>query len=572
MTTNYLLKRPGGGYAARMKIPADLVDHYGQTHHVKGLSTKELTEAKRRMWIMVDQWRRDHDDIRTRRTLTDADNADAVWQHYTSTLDRDEQARQMMPTAADLEAFTDPFDKLVASKAREIDANARRVKLDHMRKHLAAGETVLINHEVDAYTDQHKLLLNDADRADLARKMMRAEIEALEATVKRDGGDYTHIPADPIVKPSSGARAEKAAPGESVMELFDRYARERGKTIKADTLNQARRDIGTYVDMVGHGFPASKIDKRTVGEWKALLLQYPVKASETKDFAGMSIVEIVRHNAKIGKPVISDKTVNRYLSGMSGFCRWLSAHGIIAANPVADMFLDKPDDDDDEKEVFTTDQMNTLFKSPLFTGCLRDGSPRDWSQKGNVMIRDHRYWVPLVMLYSGARPGEIAQLLVDDVRQEDGVWIMHITNTGKGDKSVKNKSSRRVVPVHSELVKLGFLDYHAATKRAGEARLFPNAERNERGQMIADFSRDFGRYLECIGVKSGRGVSLYSLRHGFTDALRRAGYLNVQFGFLLGHSSGTKITKGYGVLAEGTLKQRVELVEKVAYPGLNLPF
>src|SRR5690606_20490943 len=164
----------------------------------------------------------------------------------------------------------------------------------------------------------------------------RAEIEALEATLKRDRGDYSHAPSDPIVKPSNGARAEKAAPGESVMEVFERYARERGKTIKADTLNQARRDIGTYVSMVGHSFPASKIDKKTVGEWKALLLQYPVKATETKAFEGMSISEIVRHNEKIGKPVISDKTINRYLSGMSCFCKWLSAHGIIPVNPVSD--------------------------------------------------------------------------------------------------------------------------------------------------------------------------------------------------------------------------------------------
>jgi len=133
------------------------------------------------------------------------------------------------------------------------------------------------------------------------------------------------------------------------------------------------------------------------------------------------------------------------------------------------------------------------------------------------------------MLYSGARPAEIAQLAVNDVRADRDNWIMDITETTDDDdesvKSVKTEGSRRVVPVHQELVKLGFLDYLAETKRAGHARLFPLAARNSRGQMIADFSREFGRYLGKIGLKKGRGISLYSFRHGAFDALRRAGYL-----------------------------------------------
>jgi hypothetical protein len=50
-----------------------------------------------------------------------------------------------------------------------------------------------------------------------------------------------------------------------------------------------------------------------------------------------------------------------------------------------------------------------------FAGCQSDDSPRQSCKPGNVMIRNHRYWVSLVMLYSRARPGEIGQLLVDDV-------------------------------------------------------------------------------------------------------------------------------------------------------------
>lgn len=173
------------------------------------------------------------------------------------------------------------------------------------------------------------------------------------------------------------------------------------------------------------------------------------------------------------------------------------------------------------------------------------------------------------MLYSGARPAEIAQLGIEDVRQEHGHWIMHITTEGDGDKSVKTDGSMRVVPVHKELVRLGFLKYHADMRKAGNTRLFPLAERNERGQMMADFSRDFPRYLTKIGLKNGRGLSLYSFRHGVADALRRAGYLDEQFGFILGHVAGT-MTQRYGTLPQGMIEQRAELINSITYPGLIL--
>lgn len=143
---------------------------------------------------------------------------------------------------------------------------------------------------------------------------------------------------------------------------------------------------------------------------------YPVKAIETKEFACMKIFQIVEHNKTAGKPVLISRTVNRYLSSLGAFYSWLVAHGYIDGNPTDGMSLAK---DKREKVLpFTVEQMNVLLKSPLFTGCNSDEAPRFWSQLGTARIRDHRYWVPLIMLYSGARPAEIAQLAVNDLRKE----------------------------------------------------------------------------------------------------------------------------------------------------------
>jgi hypothetical protein len=94
------------------------------------------------------------------------------------------------------------------------------------------------------------------------------------------------------------------------------------------------------------------------------------------------------------------------------------------------------------------------------------------AEPGNVAIRDWRYWIPWIGLYSDARLGEIAQLLIKDVHQLHGTWIFHITEEGSNLKSTKTAGSMRVVPVHSELIKLGLIDYHAAMVADGEKQLF----------------------------------------------------------------------------------------------------
>lgn len=219
--------------------------------------------------------------------------------------------------------------------------------------------------------------------------------------------------------------------------------------------------------------------------------------------------------------------------------------------------------------TFTADQMNTLFQSPLFTGCESDVQPRFIKRPGNVLIRDHRYWVPLIMLFSGARPGEIGQLAVADVRKEHERWIMHITDEGDGEKSVKNDNSKRMLPVHDQLIQFGFVTYRNRMEEAGEKRLFPKAERNDRGQMMADFSRSFSRYLTSLGIKNGRGYSQYSFRHGVADGLRRAGFLDHEFKFLMGHGD-TSMTGRYGMMPQGMLEKRAELINAIQYPGLDL--
>ena len=95
-------------------------------------------------------------------------------------------------------------------------------------------------------------------------------------------------------------------------------------------------------------------------------------------------------------------------------------------------------------------------------------------------MHDWRYWIPWIGLYTGACLGEIAQLLTGAVRELHGVWIHYLTREGSTLKSTKTAGSQRVVPIHSELVDLGLLEYHRTMVARGEKHLFAEIKSDQR--------------------------------------------------------------------------------------------
>ena len=118
----------------------------------------------------------------------------------------------------------------------------------------------------------------------------------------------------------------------------------------------------------------------------------------------------------------------------------------------------------------------------------------------------------------------MAGLTVADVQEEPktSTPLLFITAQASRGKRLKTKSSQRVVPVHSQLVKLGFLKYVAEVRRRdGEkAFLFPLVAPDRGAAGVAAWSKWFGRYLRAQGVTDTAKV-FHSFRHSFKDALRR---------------------------------------------------
>jgi integrase len=135
-------------------------------------------------------------------------------------------------------------------------------------------------------------------------------------------------------------------------------------------------------------------------------------------------------------------------------------------------------------------------------------------------------------MYSGMRLNEICQLYVSDLIELDGLVCFDVND--EADKRLKNKSSRRVVPVHPELLKLGLMEYVKKMKGSANPRLWMNLSygRDGYGQH---FSRWFQRYNRKYITQDPKKV-FHSLRHTVADTLKQAGVETSVISELLGHS------------------------------------
>lgn len=587
------MMRRGAVYYALITVPTDLwiaMGRSGKPVKQKWLSlqTKDYAEARARKAAVVDQWAGVFADMRRRQELTPADINVAVWDHYAAKVNDGDHERSSRPNEEQIMAVFDAgvaqsmkphplgpgiYDHINATTDASVmalkvrtDAHRRKARLSRLRADLGTGDTRIIEPDADAFLRKNgfQIAKGSEQYRDLCNQLMRADIEQLVRHAERDDGDFTGKPNDPIIVEPLDRPAPIGAPAETIMSLFAKYEKANPTKMQSDSMKQVRRDVEHFVAFVGPRFLLSKMDRATVAAWMDVLYEYPVKASEISAFKGMTPQEAVAANKARAtpRPAIKVNTIRRYMSSLGGFCRWLKIRSVLTDNPLSDMLPKK--DTDNERLPFTDPQMKVLLASPLFTGCLGE-SWQDMSKPGNHQIRDHRYWVPLVMAYSGARPGEIAQLQTADVRESHGIWILHITELGDGDKRTKTKGSMRVVPIHSELIKLGFVEHCKVIAKAGHKQVFPEVVIPEVGQIIPEFSREMNRhYLTGIGLKSGPEIVVYSLRHTVVDRLRLAGVGEEEIAMLVGHDKPTT-TGRYGVEQPGTLKRRAELIESVRY-------
>lgn len=174
------------------------------------------------------------------------------------------------------------------------------------------------------------------------------------------------------------------------------------------------------------------------------------------------------------------------------------------------------------------------------------------------------YWALLIALFTGMRRSEIFFRTVDEIKEENGIWYFDITRTG--DKKTKNKASVRTVPVHSELIRLGFLDYLDKLRlKNSKSYIFPEYN-NTGGQAGNKFTDFFIEYRRKLGIDEP-GKKFHSFRNTFVVALESNKTYSPLLSRLIGHYTGTMTHDGYG--GYYSLQDLSEAVEQIKFPNVT---
>lgn len=441
----------------------------------------------------------------------------------------------------------------------------------------ARGDLSLVQGLADEVIEalNYSLPRGSADYKYLCDAIGRVRFAATSLELQRLQGDLEARSSSNLVSDVLERRSTRAAPGESIQELFELWAAEmlaKGEK-RADTVNQDRKVINQFAAFVGSGRSIDSITAAEVEQYRDTLRDLPPKWTSNKLFRGMNMRTAAAKARELDLPRLAFTTVNKHLSTVSPLYDWLrgrkKGRWPNLTNPVAGLHYDKVKGRN-PRAPFTTAALNQILQSPLFTGFRAEGLEHE---PGNVQADDWRKWVPLACLFTGARIGEIAQLRVGDVRQDRGIWFMHICHDEKGGLTTKSGKSRPAA-VHVILAEIGFLAFHDRQMQRAQgdlaAPLFPELLPNSRGQISGMPSRWWRDYLAAIGIKNGAdGMGAHTFRHTLADRLRsEAELLDDQIAVCLGHNQ-KSTTAGYGELAQGTVTMFKDWMDRLIFEGVE---
>jgi integrase len=362
----------------------------------------------------------------------------------------------------------------------------------------------------------------------------------------------------------------------STRALADLYVDEKRTEFKLNNVSQKRLDkvvshIEALVEIVGPEVPADLIDDEIVQNVRKSLAHLP--SNRFKLYPGIPIAEAIVRGQKADRKAISATTQGQYLDELKGLLNLAVRRKLISSNPALHVKPLKKDTRPPhlKRLPFTPAQLTGFFTSSFYRSCAPSAKEPYTRQD-----RDWRFWLPLIMLFSGARPNELAQLRAQDVKQTTGkAWYLDLATVSEDGSSVqvKNESSRRHIPLHDELIKCGLLEFVARIRHKGGegADLFPTLKPNKYGNRAWYALKRLNEVFLPSAIKVSQDQSLYSLRHNVRDALRRVSAPPDALRAITGWSEGSKqASDHYG--DPGNPDFYVTWVNAIAYDELDLSF
>src|SRR5450830_38773 len=215
--------------------------------------------------------------------------------------------------------------------------------------------------------------------------------------------------------------------------------------------------------------------------------------------------------------------------------------------------------------IWAADEERKYCKAELTFTIEAKGENYDYFTKNDLkLIFDNlpsraenswQFWIPILGLYTGGRIAEIASLRTDYVSEKSELNVLRLAGT-------KTDESDRTIPIHPDLIKLGFLEYVKHRSDLKHETLFDITHSKQNGAG-AQSSKWFTAYKADIGLVGELKV-FHSFRHTITDLMNQASVNNKAGSQYTGHVGLSDVRNGiYGRNPLSLEVMQAEVVDKI---------
>ena len=327
---------------------------------------------------------------------------------------------------------------------------------------------------------------------------------------------FQAIPSNEVTPPTKRSPTKPATP--TLGDVIDDFIVKQDARGKAEMLKKHKLVLQTLFLQVMGNKPVGSILQADIESFFELVNKLP-KHWQYDVAQGLTIHEVV---ALPGRVTLGEATFNgTYRASVGKFLKWAKSKYADQGFPPhltvdeIEYLGDRKEGELQKQRALTEPELKRLFEGPEMQSFADDPA------------QAHRYWLPHIGLFTGARINEICQLnpQTDIAKDPDsGIWYFWITDATEADerikKTVKTKESRKT-PIHSQLIELGLLDYVERVKSEGAKLLFPADEWRPKksgraSSYAAEYFSDFLKQIGIHGVMNEQGRAprgLHALRH-----------------------------------------------------------
>ena len=322
---------------------------------------------------------------------------------------------------------------------------------------------------------------------------------------------------------------------------------------------KSTREIGSTVDdfieIVGD-IQISQVSPKDAREFKRIIALLPKHRHQSPRYSNLNIKQILELKNVEGQ---EPKNINKLIYRVRIFFRWLRNNyreyvpqNYFEGLSVQSKKVTRP------REGFSNEELNQIFDPAKYLGY----TIRNLKRRTKLTS----FFVPLIGLHTGMRLEEICQMRLKDISTAGDYDVFKVVISE--DTKLKNIQSERIIPIHENLKKLGFLDYCKYLRKLKYERVFYDLEKNRDG-----YGRNMGRfftdYLRKLDLYQHQTKVFHSLRHTFITNLLQNGVREEVVNGLDGHAQKTMSTTVYfkGGFPSDVLYE--EGISKLNYEGMD---